>query len=724
MSTLDGSPAEHLDPTWHPGMAMDRSTVSTGPGRRSAGSHTQDCPPRVDLAPLPSTYILPTHLQVDELRRLEDKARSCGAPLVEDATQARIFFGKVNTIGRAEFELRCRGIETEVVHSTSLTAPTLSLNTLNDLPERPRKRRRSKARSDIFGASAEVTWIHACSSESEPKAHCHRSTASLPPRGEAQVEEEAISPRFPWSLSETTPENGVWVVKLDWLLQSISKSRLLPVDGLIVYEGQRMAPSPKVIGTEVPSTVRPSRKSSTFKQGQFRDILERAKADAFSSDGRRTSTQLSHFSRPRSGYGTNSWPLRRHSPFVKRPPRLLRQTTSEHEEAESGEPPNLPDWVRDEATFACQRSTPPNPSNETFIQALKTIRHARLLNGDEVGVRAYSTSIAALAAYPHLLRTTQEVLALPGCDAKIASLYQEWKTNDGTIQEVEEAENDETLKVLRLFYQIWGVGAITAREFYDRGWRDLDDVVEYGWDSLNRVQQIGLKFYDELLQKIPRDEVELIAARVTEHAKRVRDDGIECCVVGGYRRNKPLSGDVDIILSHRDESKTLNLISDVVSSLEQEGWITHVLQLRLTSTKRNQQTLALRPDGGARGFDTLDKALLVWQDIRYELSPDEPHQKNPNIHRRVDIIISSWSTVGCAILAWSGETTFQRDLRRYARKVKGWKFDSSGVRDRATGAVVGLEGVDGVSQTCLDAETKVFKGMDLVYREPWERCTG
>ena len=534
-------------------------------------------------------------------------------------------------------------------------------------------------------------------------------------------------------MSETTPENGVWVVKLDWLLQCINKSQLLPVDGLIVYEGQRMAPPTKAAVSEgateaeVPSTVKlgvPSRKSPTLKQGQFREILERAKADALSSNGGHMSTQLSHFARARGGYGTSSWPLRRHSPFTKRPPRLLRRTTSEHDEVESGESLDLPDWVRDGATFACQRSTPPNPSNETFIQALRTIRQARLLKGDEIGVRAYSTSIAALAAYPRLLRSTREVLALPGCDAKIASLYHEWKTNAGAILEVEEVEHDETLKVLRLFYGIWGVGAVTAREFYDRGWRDLDDVVEYGWDSLNRVQQVGLKYYDDLLEKIPRDEVEFIAARVTEHAKRVRDDGIECCVVGGYRRQKALSGDVDLILSHRDESKTLNLVSDVVSSLEQEGWITHVLQLSLTGTKRDQQTLALRPDGVPRGFDTLDKALVVWQDIHYEPSADEPHQKNPNIHRRVDIIISSWATVGCAILAWSGETTFQRDLRRYARKVKGWKFDSSGIRDRANGAVVPVEGVGGVSQTCLEAEKKVFNGMGLVYREPWERCTG
>ena len=78
------------------------------------------------------------------------------------------------------------------------------------------------------------------------------------------------------------------------------------------------------------------------------------------------------------------------------------------------------------------------------------------------------------------------------------------------------------------------MGARTARQFYhERGWRDLDDIVEFGWSTLTRVQQLGLKYYDELLQPIPRGEVEAIAAVIRSHAVEVRDDGIEMVIVGG-----------------------------------------------------------------------------------------------------------------------------------------------------------------------------------------------
>jgi DNA polymerase IV len=184
-----------------------------------------------------------------------------------------------------------------------------------------------------------------------------------------------------------------------------------------------------------------------------------------------------------------------------------------------------------------------------------------------------------------------------------------------------------------------------------------------------------------------------------------------------------------MIVSHRRLDKTAGLVQDIVESLEQEGWITHTLTLSLKNTHRNQSTLPFKTskESHGTGFDTLDKALVVWQDPVWPTKEADikanSKAKNPNIHRRVDIIISPWRTVGCAVTGWTSGTTFQRDLRRYARRIKGWKFDSSGIRDRSTGDLVELEGPEGVSGSMIDAEKRVFEGFGLEYREPWERCT-
>lgn len=164
-----------------------------------------------------------------------------------------------------------------------------------------------------------------------------------------------------------------------------------------------------------------------------------------------------------------------------------------------------------------------------------------------------------------------ELVRLPGCGEKISLLFAEFKET-AQLSEIQNAESDEKLATIKSFYNIFGVSAVTAEEFYKRGWRDIDDVVEYGWKTINRSQQIGVKYYDEFLQKIPRPETESIAKTVLEHARKLRP-GFQMTVVGGYRRGKIMSGDVDLMLSHHDEEATHKFIDKLVISLEEDKYI-------------------------------------------------------------------------------------------------------------------------------------------------------
>ncbi|KAI9864103.1 MAG: hypothetical protein M1813_003420 [Trichoglossum hirsutum] len=675
--------------------------AAEGAGKRSATLRLDNLPP---------VFVLPAHLTLSELHVLEEKIAGLGAPLTHDMNEAKIIIGKVETKRRAEFELRCRGLWTDDVTEQVLA---------RDVNPLPKKKRRLEALQDI----TQKTVIRIDdSTESEDENQQFRQNPGM-------LEQEAIS-------EVPGIRDPVKVLPLRWFHDSLETGEALPMCRYTIYEGR---PKERPVGLTTPTQLVDSNEarasSSHIRSGAVASprgdvaeaILERAKTDTRSSGKHpRSATRLfASKSHPRAHtrYGP---PVRNEE--VTGPAKLLRRTTSEHDESLSSDLPEMPSWVNENKKYACERLTPINPPNLAFIDQLKKIRLSRILTNDEVGVRAYSTSIASLAAYPYLLASTKEVLALPGCDAKIAHLFHEWKVN-GKIQVVEDIENDPALRVLQLFYDIWGVGATTAWDFYyDRGWRDLDDIVEQGWDSLSRVQQIGVKYFEELQQKISRQEVESIAEIIAQHARKVRDHGVEYCIVGGYRRGKQESGDVDVILSHRDEIQTLGLIRDVVSSLETDGWITHTLLIAMGGTKRDQQPIPAWRPGGGHGFDTLDKALVVWQDIVFPLSSSSQASskpKNPNPHRRVDIIVAPWRTIGCAIIGWSGATTFERDLRRYARNVKGWKFDSSGVRVRATDEIVQLElGEDGEeAATWQEAEKRVFKGFGLEWREPWERCT-
>lgn len=704
----------------------------------------------LDLSQLPPVFVLATHLSIGEQHEAEDALSRGKAPLTYDIKEANLVLGNISKSRRARSELQWKGVYLEDVsgeagHRSSTTSSSTSKD---GTPAK--KRRRLTDEESHRTQSPGVANVDESSTASDTE---DEGRLEAEPMSQVSLSHGPTSPAVASTDSEESDEivqqyytkdfaNNVRVVKLDWLDVSIKLGRIQDMEPYTVYEA-RLRTSEESTTKTLPATraleTKPTpaiNKSPYIKEGVLQGIVERAYADPKPSYNRyRREDRIRNAAKADivgKRFSSSTQAASRPSQPVTRPTQLLHQTTSEHDEAISSVLPPLPDWVKENKVYACERATPLNSPNNDFIEELKKIKLARVLTLDDIGVRAYSTSIASLAAYPHPLQSTREILALPGCDQKIASLFHEYKTT-GRLQAVEDLEADPALKVLREFYEIWGVGAKTAREFYyDKGWRDLDDIVEYGWKSLSRVQQIGLKYYDEFLLKIPRSEVESITATITSHAKLVTDSNVETVIVGGHRRGKSESGDVDVILSHREEAMTYNLVDRVVKSLEKEGCITHTLSLHLTNSKRDQQPLPVSTAiGGGHGFDTLDKALVVWQDPNWPTKESDlaanPKAKNPNPHRRVDIIISPWRTVGCAIAGWTSGTTFQRDLRRYAKHKLGWKFDSSGVRERGTGRWVDLEGWTEKRTRCTDwkvAERRVFEGMGLVYREPWDRCTG
>lgn len=194
-------------------------------------------------------------------------------------------------------------------------------------------------------------------------------------QSEGEIQKRLIGP--------ASVEPTVKVVKLGWFTESVKAGEVLPVDEYVVYEGRKVAASAKAAPAKTPLPV-PADKAA--------QILKRALEDASTSP---KSPRRPGSSRGRKGDTYTSHP-------VKRPP-LIRQTTSEHEK-ETLLPP-IPDYLH--TTYSCQRPTPVHPPNEAFIKELSKIKTARTLLGDKIGVRAYSSAIATIAAYPYAFQTPQ-----------------------------------------------------------------------------------------------------------------------------------------------------------------------------------------------------------------------------------------------------------------------------------------------------------------------------
>lgn len=61
------------------------------------------------------------------------------------------------------------------------------------------------------------------------------------------------------------------------------------------------------------------------------------------------------------------------------------------------------------------------------------------------------------------------------------------------------------VRTISLFGEVWGIGPATALKLYEKGHRTLEDLKHE--DSLTNSQRLGLKYFDDIKTRIPRQEV-------------------------------------------------------------------------------------------------------------------------------------------------------------------------------------------------------------------------
>jgi len=137
------------------------------------------------------------------------------------------------------------------------------------------------------------------------------------------------------------------------------------------------------------------------------------------------------------------------------------------------------------------------------------------------------------------------------------------------------------------------------------------------------------------------------------------EPGCVSTIVGGYRRGKPSSNDIDIVFTHPTKMSAKGLCARLVARLRSAGLVKYVLHL---SSFHEHDALRTAQ------WDSLEKALTVYR-------------SHNGLYRRVDLICAIPETYWTAVIGWTGGTMFERDLRLAAKSI-GLKFDSSGITRR------------------------------------------
>ncbi|KAJ7782666.1 DNA polymerase mu, partial [Mycena metata] len=298
--------------------------------------------------------------------------------------------------------------------------------------------------------------------------------------------------------------------------------------------------------------------------------------------------------------------------------RELKKTTVEHcpdsdcdEDSDHASPPSARSESEEHieltkahytSRYACLRPCPLICPNQQLVQQLGVIRRSRELEGKDTSALSYDRAISLLKAYPNRLTSSKlpEVSKLPGIGEKMLSKISE-HVKHGRIRESETIAASARFKSLSEFTTIYGIGATTARKLFDTfGLRTIADLEEHyasrpaspthhqrAERKLNTPApvlsiQAALELRTDLNEKIPRAEVDLMHDIVMAELGKIRS-GCLSTIVGGYRRGKAESNDVDIVITHprlvsgSDQVKGLGEL--LVNRLYERGLITHVMHL-------------------------------------------------------------------------------------------------------------------------------------------------
>jgi len=313
--------------------------------------------------------------------------------------------------------------------------------------------------------------------------------------------------------------------------------------------------------------------------------------------------------------------------------------------------------------------------NSEIIGLLDEFAQIADIMGETYRTNAYNTAVQSIKKLSWKIKENpQRVIQekIPGVGIGIRNRLLEY-IRTGTIADLEKLRKNKKVVAASAFSKIAGVGPATVRNWlsmriYDMG--QLRRKIGNGTIVLTKMQQYGLKYYDDLNTRIPRDEVEEIGSRVRRLVISLMPD-IQMTIAGSYRRGASTSGDIDIIATSTEYEETL--LKNVSLELENDPDFVAVMS------------------SGSERLTFLYKYGMV---------------------RQVDILYLPKSEFYPGVLYFTGDWSFNEEMRRYARK-KGYRLNQRGLYQLKPPKLIKV-----------NSEKEIFDILGLSYVEPPARMSG
>jgi DNA polymerase/3'-5' exonuclease PolX len=315
---------------------------------------------------------------------------------------------------------------------------------------------------------------------------------------------------------------------------------------------------------------------------------------------------------------------------------------------------------------------------QSIIDFLEVLRKKEVAAKEPFKAKAYATVIRNIKSVEKPVNNIDDLKDVKGIGEKIRSKLIEY-FETGAVKEAQNASNDHETEVMQELMNIHGIGPSKARALVDSdgvsGIDDLKEKLKVNPQLLNDKQKMGLKYYKDFMDRIPRKEM-LVHNQLLEKVIKSVDDRFDFQVTGSFRRMAVSSGDIDVLITHKDDCPNVEeLFKSIVDRFKSEGYICDVFA-----------------EGGK-------KCLAVCKLKRYKT------------FRRIDLLYTNKKEYPFAVLYFTGDAGFNVAMRQYCLG-KGLSLSEHGLKDDKTGKFIEHD---------FEAEKDIFDFLGLAYVEPKDR---
>jgi len=311
--------------------------------------------------------------------------------------------------------------------------------------------------------------------------------------------------------------------------------------------------------------------------------------------------------------------------------------------------------------------------NGVFSDIMGKLYEIMMKQGEPFRAKAYQKAQETIMSYKDDIYSPDQLKGLPNIGPTIMEKLSEY-VRTGTLQILEREKNNP----VNILADIYGVGPKKAKELVEAGITNIPQLRSQADEFLNDTQKVGLKYYEDILQRIPRSEIDEYNAIFKKLFKSVsKDEEGVYEIVGSYRRGAQNSGDIDVIIT----SKNGAVFKDFVDKLIKKGIILEVL---------------------SRG----ESKCLVIAKI-----------PSSSFARRVDFLYTSPEEYPFSVLYFTGSKVFNTVMRHQALTM------DLTMNEHGMYSISGKKKGDKVAHSFKN-EKDIFDYLNLVYKAPVERIDG